>query len=135
MESDDEFKGSDGKKDPEVFILNQHKVRSGLGHPIVIVGIPVKPGSHWMIASCGLVDNCSTGIIIHPKILKHTNYKIKQGEESEWKTVAGVLEQVNAYKLERQCFQVSWLANGFIFPKLSILCQTQLFWAKMSSWP
>ena len=55
IESDDKFESDNGKNDPEVFMLNQHKIKSTLGHPEVIVGIPVRPGSHKIIALCGLI--------------------------------------------------------------------------------
>ena len=90
MEPDNEFKGSEGQNDIEVLMLNQHKCKSTLGHPKVILRVPVEPGRHWMMALQGFVDSCSTVTIIHLSILKHMNHKIEQGEESVWKTAARV---------------------------------------------
>ena len=73
MELDDELESNDGKNYPVVFMLNQHKIRSAVGHPKVIVRILVEPGSRKMIPLHGLVNNCSTGIIIHPMVLKYIN--------------------------------------------------------------
>ena len=55
MKSDDKFEGREGQNVPQVFVLNQCKVRSALGHPEVIIGIPVKLGSCMMIALSGFV--------------------------------------------------------------------------------
>ena len=33
MELDDEFEDNKGQNEPEVFMSNQYKVRSALGHP------------------------------------------------------------------------------------------------------
>ena len=42
MEPDNELKQSEGQNDPEVFTMNQHKDKSTLDHPKVIIGFPIK---------------------------------------------------------------------------------------------
>ena len=126
MEPDNEFKWSKGKNDPEVFKLNQHKVRSALGHPEVIIGIPVKPGIHRMIALNGLVDSCSTGTIIYPTVLKHIKYEIEQGEESEWKTMAGVMQKSGCLKIEKAVLPSIMVSRWFYSPQaLHIMPNTE----------
>ena len=82
MESEDDFEGSIEQNIPEVFKINHWKVNGNLGHWEVIVVLTIKLSSR-QIALHELFDSCMTGTIIHPLVLKYTNYKIKKGEWNE----------------------------------------------------
>ena len=73
MKSNDKFKESVGQHDLEMFIVNHHTVKGNWGHPEVIIGIPIKPGSEQMMALCGLVNSCLTIAMIHPLTQKYIN--------------------------------------------------------------
>ena len=96
-------------------MLNQNKIRSALGHSEVIIGILVKPGSRKMIALRGLVDSCLTGTTIHPTVLKQINYRTKQGEESEWKMVAGMIRISKCLKIKKATLPRITVSQQFYF--------------------
>ena len=99
-------------------MLNQHKVRNALGHPEVIIGITVEPGSCKMISLHGLVNSCSTEtIIIHAWVLKHINYEIEHGEKSEWKMAAGKLQTSEYQKIETAMLPSIMVSQQFYFPQ------------------
>ena len=125
-ELNDEFEGSEGQNNPEVFMLNQHEVRSAFDHLEVIVGILIEPGSCQMIALHGLVDSCLTGTVIHPTVLKHINYKIEQEDESEWKTAAEIMWTSKCLKIEKAMLPSIMVSWWFYFPQaLDIIPNTK----------
>ena len=74
-------------------------MKSALNHPKVIIGIPIKVDIKWIIVLHGLFFSCCKDTIIYPLVMKYFNYKIEQGEEHEWKTVAKVMQTYEYLKM------------------------------------
>ena len=72
-----------------------------MGHTEFIIEITVEPSSCRLMVMCSLIDSFLAGNIIHPTVLSHINYEVKQGGESKWKMVAGVMRTSECLKIEK----------------------------------
>ena len=115
MESDDELKNSDEK------MMLKSSCWINIRSKVLWV-IPKLSLEFWsnpvviMITLFGLIESSLTGTFIHPTVLKHINYTIEQGEESEWKTAVGVTQTNKYLKVQRAMLPSITISWWFNFP-------------------